>query len=231
MASNAQNEEFEFPEDVVRSILDYYPNVINRRLISRYESRASLLEFLKNNKLPSKEEIENYLNTCPPNTLLISNDEDKGINMYTSFIRSDMVWYCQDGTTLENNKNYYDSALPDAGNIHEILSDGLVDIDIRMWYNILNKRFKELNISKNIIREAVHYIFDRTRDNLLRVSNIALFMYFYYSYRVLGISFEKYFDIIDGSSSMDLNIDYYLLEEMTNRFRLGIDRMIDTSEI
>lgn len=155
----------------------------------------------------------------------ISHDNNnKGIDIFTSFIRSDMVWYNQDGSSLTVGDNSYDAIVNNS--LDEIFNDDTIDVDIRCWYHVLGKRALQLNINKSIVREAIYYKFGRTYNRLLGVSNLALFMYYYYSYRTLNLSFEEYFDIIDGALGVSLNITDDLIYEMTNKFRLGIDRMI-----
>lgn len=220
-------EQFSWlPEEIQHDIFDYH-TLLDRRLINRSERDQSLLEFLKHQKIPSGDEIKSYSESIPPNIVIMSNFSDEhvdGIEMYEFTTDSHCDLNAIDPIIFYGDKSEVEY---DMYSYNNIAQEDIIDVDIRTWYYTLKNRISDVDVNYNIMKEVIYYIFSRTYNKLLSIDTSALFAYYYFMYKTLNLSFKKYYHLYSSKSV----ISHALIEEMTDRFILGIDRMIDMYEI
>lgn len=213
----------ELPSDIQHNILDYY-NLPSRRLISRSERDLSLVKFLSNSKSPSVDEIKSYLESIPSSILLISITETETL-LYDFTSNIDSFWSSSEPVIIYEDA--YDIELEEHRLDDIIQNDPYQHLDIKIYYHTIKSRALEMDVSNHLMKQIIHNIFDRTYNDLKGKSNLTLFLYYAYSFKILGLSFKSYYTILKMHPTND-DISGDLLDSMTNVFRLGIDRLIDT---
>lgn len=208
-----------------------------------------LLETLDLSKLPTNSEIKEYMKSIPSSIMLIHHYKDNDVcvddtndtntnntnNEYIMFYSMTLdtcLGWCSNSPISVSKDGSYETTFENF-NYKRLIDEknNYANVDVGTWCNIINSRLRDEEIlDSDYAIEVTGIMFSKSYDRLMSVSKVALFVYYYNSFRILGLSFNAYSNVIEcDSRGIKINTELitdHLLERMTNEFERAISDIV-----